>query len=245
LRAIALIHDETSALINLLPLLVPLPVYLFYSLYSGNVVMQTTSEFTSKPPNQKSVKQNACWLIVVILSVLMIMTRPYHFASALHLPSASLAVFFLGGFFLKTNKTFWGFFALSVSIDLASSYARGAFGDCITVSYPFLVVGYFALWQTGKWCFFNEDQKNIALGVTKNIVGLFIASSIAFFTSNASYYFISGKFPDLSWMQYSTRVAKYYFPYIQSPFLYVILGLAIYCIFSQIKLLKSGQINVK
>ena len=199
--------------------------------------MQTTSEFTSKTSNQKSVKQTAYWLIVVILSVLMIMTRPYHFASALHLPSASLAVFFLGGFFLKTNKTFWGFFALSVSIDLASSYARGAFGDCITVSYPFLVVGYFALWQTGKWCFFNVD--------TKNIVGLFIASSIAFFTSNASYYFISGKFPDLSWMQYSTRVAKYYFPYIQSPFLYVILGLAIYCIFSQIKLLKSDQINVK
>ncbi|NQZ86428.1 MAG: hypothetical protein HRT54_02470 [Colwellia sp.] len=206
--------------------------------------MKTAGQLTYTPSNQESVKQKFYW-IIFLLSVLMIMTRPYHFASALHLPSATLAVFFLGGFFLKTNKIFWGFFALTVSIDLASSYERGAFGDCITVSYPFLVVGYFALWQTGKWCFFSVGQTNIALSVTKNIVGLFIASSFAFFTSNASYYFISGKFPDLSWLQYSTRVAKYYFSYIQSPFLYVILGLAIYCIFSQIKLLKSEKINVK
>ncbi len=209
--------------------------------------MKNTAQFTSRhsDPVNKNVVAKTYWLIFVILSALMLMTRPYHFASALHLPSASLAVFFLGGFFLKTNKTFWGFFALSVSIDLASSYARGAFGDCITVSYPFLVVGYFALWQTGKHCFFNIQQTNIALAMTKNLIGLFIASSVAFFTSNASYYFISGKFPDLSWLQYSTRVAKYYLPYIQSPFLYVALGLGIYCIFGQIQLLKSGQTNVK
>ena len=196
-------------------------------------------------PSQESVTNKTFWPIFIILSVLMIMTRPYHFSSALHLPSASLAVFFLGGFFLKTNKTFWGFFALSVSIDLASSYARGAFGDCITVSYPFLVVGYFALWQTGKWCFFNVAQVNIALAIAKNLAGLFIASSVAFFTSNASYYLISGKFPDLSWLQYSGRVAKYYLPYIQSPFLYVAVALAIYCLFSQIKLLNREQVNIK
>jgi hypothetical protein len=196
-------------------------------------------------PSQESVTNKTFWSIFIILSTLMIMTRPYHFSSALHLPSASLAVFFLGGFFLKTSKTFWGFFALSVSIDLASSYARGAFGDCITVSYPFLVVGYFALWQSGKWCFFTVKQDNIALAISKNFVGLFIASSIAFFTSNASYYFISGKFPDLSWLQYSSRVAKYYLPYIQSPFLYVAVALAIYCLFSQIKLLNREQVNIK
>jgi len=209
--------------------------------------MKDTLQLTSRhsDPTNKSGASKTYLLIFAILSALMVMTRPYHFASALHLPSASLAVFFLGGFFLKTNKTFWGLFALSVSIDLASSYARGAFGDCITVSYPFLVVGYFTLWQTGKYCFFNIQQTNIALAITKNLAGLFIASSVAFFISNGSYYFMSGKFPDLSWMQYSTRVAKYYLPYIQSPFLYVILGLAIYCIFGQIKLLKSEKINVK
>jgi len=239
--------DETSAF-NILIVFPGSQSRIFISiLYKGNMVMKNTAQFTSRhsDPVNKNVVPKTYWLIFVILSALMIMTRPYHFASALHLPSASLAVFFLGGFFLKTNKTFWGFFALSVSIDLASSYARGAFGDCITVSYPFLVVGYFALWQTGKYCFFNIQQTNIALAMTKNLIGLFIASSVAFFTSNASYYFISGKFPDLSWLQYSTRVAKYYLPYIQSPFLYVALGLGIYCIFGQIQLLKSGQTNVK
>jgi len=209
--------------------------------------LKNTGTFTARhsDPAQKNVTSKTYWPIFIILSALMIMTRPYHFASALHLPSASLAVFFLGGFFLKTHKTFWRFFALSVCIDLASSYARGAFGDCITVSYPFLVVGYFALWQTGKWCAFNAKQANIALAVTKNLAALFIASSFAFFTSNASYYFISGKFPDLSWLQYSSRVAKYYLPYIQSPFLYVIVALAIYCILTQIKLLKAEQVNAK
>ncbi len=171
--------------------------------------------------------------IYFILALLMIATRPHHFASALHLPSASLAVFFLLGFFKSRHSTFWLFCALSVSIDLASSYARGSFGDCITRSYPFLAVGYYALWYIGQKCYFSLDRfgdKFLALNCFLTLLGLFIASSFAFLTSNGAYYWLSGKFPDLSIAQYTARVSQYYLPYVQSPFLYVVTALLCYII---------------
>ena len=58
-------------------------------------------------------------------------------------------------------------------------------------------------------------------------LALFVASSIAFFISNGSYYTLSGKFPELSWAEYGTRVDKYYFKSISNPVFYVISAVVI------------------
>ena len=73
----------------------------------------------------------------------------------------------------------------------------------------------------------NWQQKAWQLNIIKVALTLFIASSIAFFISNGSYYTLSGKFPDLSWAEYTTRVDKYFFKSISNPTFYVISAIVI------------------
>ena len=97
-----------------------------------------------KSVNQKS-PVSLLIAVFALLTLLMLATRTHHFASLNHLPSASIAIFFLAGMYLRNMKAFWFFYILSVTIDLASSYYRGQFGDCITTSYPALVLSYGAM----------------------------------------------------------------------------------------------------
>jgi len=60
-----------------------------------------------------------------------------------------------------------------------------------------------------------------------------LATSAAFVISNGSFYVLSGRYPDLSWGQYFSRVAMYYPPYVSSALVYMILGYGI------MKLVKS------
>lgn len=161
----------------------------------------------------------------LILALLMLLTRSAHFASSINLPSASLACFFLAGLFIGRYQAWLGLFSLSVVIDLWSSALRGDMSACLSPAYPFLAVGYWLLYHFGKL-----GQQALALTdklkSAATILALcFCAASLAFFTSNGSYYLFSGHFESLSLAQYSERVWQYYLPYIQSPFIY--LGLAL------------------
>lgn len=170
-------------------------------------------------------------LVYALLALLMIATRPYHFASALHLPSASTAIFFILGLLASKHRTFAVFVVLSVSIDLTTSYFRGDLEDCFTASYPFLFVGYYVLWWAGHKSLqlkFDETKLAVAVKTVVAFFNLWLASSIAFLTSNASYYWLSGKFSDMSLSNYAERVAQYYAPYVTNPFGYVAITLMLY-----------------
>jgi len=165
--------------------------------------------------------------IFTLLTILMLATRGHHFSSLNHLTSASTAVFFLAGMYLRNIKVFWFFYILSITMDLASSYYRGQFGDCITTSYPALVLSYGVMFSIGYYARPNWQQSHWQINVVKVALALFIASSIAFFISNGSYYLLSEKFPVLSWAEYTTRVGKYYFKSISNPVFYVISAIVI------------------
>ena len=165
--------------------------------------------------------------IFVVLTFLMLATRTHHFVSLTQLPSASIAVFFLAGMYLRDSKVFWVFYFLSVTIDLASSYYRGQFGDCMTTSYPALVFSYAAMFTVGFYAKPNWLTSAWHINIVKVALALFIGSSIAFFISNGSYYTLSGKFPNLSWLEYSARVDKYYFRSISNPIFYVVSAIVI------------------
>lgn len=179
-----------------------------------------------KSINQKS-PVNLLIAIFALLTLLMLATRTHHFSSLTNLPSASIAIFFLAGMYLRNMKAFWFFYVLSITIDLASSYARGQFGDCITVSYPALVFSYGVMFSIGYYAKPNWKDNTWSINVAKVAIALFIASAIAFFISNGSYYTLSGKFPDLSWAQYTTRVDKYFFKSISNPIFYVVSAIVI------------------
>ena len=179
-----------------------------------------------KSVNQKS-PISLLLAIFAVLTLLMLSTRTHHFATFNSLPSASIAIFFLAGMYLRNMKSFWFFYVLSVTIDLASSYYRGQFGDCITTSYPALVLSYGAMFVTGFYAKPNWQQTAWQFNIIKIALALFVASSIAFFISNGSYYTLSGKFPDLSWAEYGTRVDKYFFKSISNPTFYVVSAILI------------------
>lgn len=171
--------------------------------------------------DQQKLPINLFIAVLAVLSFLMLATRTHHFSSFNHLPSASIAIFFLAGMYLRNIKAFWFFYILTLTIDLASSYYRGQFGDCITTSYPALVLSYGVMFTVGYYTRPNWQQSDWHINIIKVALALFIASSIAFFISNGSYYALSGKFPELSWAEYATRVDKYFFKSISNPIFYV------------------------
>lgn len=177
--------------------------------------------------------QSVALTFYAVLAFLMIATRPYHFATALNLPSASTAVFFICGLLGASHRAFSAFVLLSVLIDLAGSYVRGAFGDCITWTYPLLFVGYYILWWAGHNSMrltLREDSFSLTIKSIFTMAHLWLAASVAFFINNASFYWLSGKFQEPNMVEYLARVTKYYLPSVQKPVFYVVIALLVYVV---------------
>ena len=73
---------------------------------------------------------------------LMIATRFHHFGTALHLPDASMALFFLGGLWPRRHLAFAAFMALAVLLDWVSVSYAGVSDFCVTPAYSFLLPAY-------------------------------------------------------------------------------------------------------
>lgn len=198
----------------------------YFDFHTVNIIYILDHGIVMKSVNQKT-RLSLFVAILATLTLLMLATRTHHFASLNHLPSASIAIFFLAGMYLRNIKAFWFFYILTLTIDLVSSYYRGQFGDCITTSYPALVVSYAVMFTIGFYTRPNWQKSAWQVNIIKVALALFIASSIAFFISNGSYYALSGKFPVLSWAEYATRVDKYFFKSISNPVFYVISAIVI------------------
>lgn len=165
--------------------------------------------------------------IFALLTLLMLATRGHHFSSFDQLPSSSTAIFFIAGMYLRNIKSFWYFYLLSIAIDLTSSYFRGHFSDCLTLAYPALALCYATMFYAGFYSRANWSKHATIFSIVNISIALFIATSVSFILSNGSYYLLSGKFPDLSWTQYSLRVDQYFFRYVTNPIFYVVSAVVI------------------
>jgi hypothetical protein len=170
-----------------------------------------------------NISQNKMVWIASALLLLMALTRYNHFGSAMALPDASYAVFFLGGLFLGRMRGALGILALlMVEAALIDYYAinfRDVSGYCVTSAYSFLVLAYGALWFVGRW---YAPRHNLTF---KGMAGLFMAGaaagSAAFIIANVSFYLLAGYFDRMSVVQYVSSVAQYYLPYVAVAVFYV------------------------
>ncbi|NOQ16605.1 MAG: hypothetical protein GQ581_06060, partial [Methyloprofundus sp.] len=89
---------------------------------------------------------------------------------------------------------------------------------CISPAYVFLIPTYAVLFFAGRYSAQYATLSSRDLGY--QFAYLLIAGSVAFLISNGSFYLLSGKFPELSLIQYAERVAKYYPAYISSTLIY-------------------------
>jgi len=158
------------------------------------------------------------------LALLMAATRFHHFGSALNLPDASVAVFFLAGFLLS----WWWFpaFALfAAGIDYAAIAGAGASGYCVTPAYAFLLPTYAVMTFAGRWA-----RRHRALGLADFAplaAAAVLAAAVAFVVSNGSFYLFSNYFASLSYADYLVRTGRYAIPYISWTLFYVAAGLAV------------------
>jgi hypothetical protein len=182
--------------------------------------------------------------IALLLGLVMVATRYHHFGSAINLPDASLAVFFLIGLYLRPSLFLAGMLVEAGLIDYFAITAGGMSDFCVTPAYGFLIPTYGVMWFAGRWV---AGRIQVRWRSLLPLFGaLFVASSIAFLISNSAFYILSGRFPELSWMQYSERVARYYLPYVTSTFGYVVFAAFVHwasVMINQMRVLRSGRIG--
>ena len=167
--------------------------------------------------------ENRSWMIIAGLVLAMALTRFNHFGSSVALPDASLAVFFLGGLYVSNlPKARWVFAALLVEAALIDCYAITILGTsdwCVTPAYGFLALAYAALWYAGHWF----SPRHTLTG--RNLLGMFtvatVASIFAFVISNVSFFLFSGRYADMSAIEYSSKVVKYLGSYVGVALFYV------------------------
>lgn len=147
-------------------------------------------------------------IIGVVLAVLIIATRGHHFASVNALPSASLAVFFLAGLYLRPTLMFPALLALCASLDFYSINFAGTSGFCVTPAYGFLLPAYGTMWLAGRWfakrCTFNT---NTLLPLVGSVA---VAASVSELFSSGGFYFFGGRYPDPTFAEFLPRLQKYF-----------------------------------
>ncbi len=131
------------------------------------------------------------------LIILMALTRGQHFASVDHLPSASWAVFFLAGIFLRPLWAFPLLFLESVLLDISSLGLSDAGSHWITQAYAMLVPGYASLWYAGRvYARVHVDNlKTLGSLLGCLLVGAFVCNLF----SSGGYYFLSGRLKPHLW----------------------------------------------
>lgn len=138
------------------------------------------------------------WIATGLLALLMLLTRTGHFGDALHLPDASMAVFFLGGFYARRHLPFVVLLALAVIIDWAVIRYAGVSDFCVTAAYAFLPLGYAVLWYGGRWCGRHSRAARMPLLNAWFVAAL--CATFSFLISNGSFYWLGGRMahPDLA-----------------------------------------------
>lgn len=166
--------------------------------------------------------------VALALALLMAATRFHHFGDLTHLPDASLAVFLLGGFYLRGLRAFVCYLAEAALIDYLAIAYGGVSDWCVTPAYAFLIPTYGSVWFAGLW---YARRSSFEWRTAGPLLGALLAGvSAAFLISNGSFYLLAGYFSDMSWTEYAARVAKYYPPYLSGALMYVVLAAGVHAL---------------
>jgi hypothetical protein len=168
--------------------------------------------------------------IVATLALLVAATHGHHFGSALHLPPATWAVFFLAGFYVRRAWLFAALLAEVVLIDYVAVTAGGVSAFCLSPAYGFLLPAYGALWLAGRW---YANRYRFAWNTLPALGASWLAGvALAEIFSSGGFYFFSGRFADTSLTEFGSRLLMY-FPYsLQSFAFWMAIAVAVHVVFS-------------
>jgi len=167
--------------------------------------------------------------IGIALTALMIATRGHHFASLEHLPSASWAVFFLAGLYLRPLWIFPALLALAGFLDYAAITWGGVSSFCVSPAYAMLLPAYGALWLAGRWyakryCFEWSTVMPLSLAVVAG-------TTVCELLSSGAFYFFSGRFVDTTFVEFGARLIKYFPGSLQAALFYIAIAAMTHTLF--------------
>jgi hypothetical protein len=168
--------------------------------------------------------------LFAVFAAFMIVTRYHHFGDALHLPDASMALFFLGGLFLcgrtgGDHLRFAALMALAVVIDMVAVGFAGVSAYCITPSYAALLPAYAVLWYAGSMIASRHAVEPKAMLRTVGVA--LVAATLSFAISNGAFYWFGGRYAHPHVAEYVARFLQWGPLFVRTTMLYVVVALAL------------------
>lgn len=143
------------------------------------------------------------------LVALMLTTRGHHFPSIKHwLPTASWAIFFLAGVYLRPIIMLPVLFGVAAAIDYFAITVGGVSAFCVSPAYIALVPAYGALWLAGRW-YARHAQLTFAT-LLPLVTAVLVGTALCELISSGSFYFFSGRFAEPTISEFAQRFAHYF-----------------------------------
>ncbi len=160
--------------------------------------------------------RNPSLRIVLPLAALLALTRYHYFAAV---PDATLAVFLLAGFYLRSPWWLGLFIAEAAVVDYVAITYAGVSNWCVTPAYALLIPAYAIPWLGGR---LYHRLHRWEWRTLLPLLGVVLASvTAAFLVADGSFYLLSGYFPEQSWSGYASHFAVYYPYYLLGTSVYV------------------------
>jgi len=166
----------------------------------------------------------------LLLAALMAATRSHHFASALHLPDASWAVFFLAGALLPGWLPLAALLALAATVDYLAISFGGVSAFCVSPAYVALLPAYGALYAAGRW--YARRHRATLRSLLPFSGAALVGMTLCELLSSGAFYFFSGRFAAPTLAEFGARLARY-FPYaLEGMALYLGTAVIVYAAFT-------------
>ncbi|NDU85004.1 MAG: hypothetical protein G3H99_00085 [Ferrovum sp.] len=161
--------------------------------------------------------------LFLVLAVVFMVTRNHQWTPVLHLPDASLAVFFLAGMLLASRWAFPALCLLGASVDAWAITQGGVSSYCVTPAYALLLPASATLWLSGRLCA-RLSLKHLRDGFALSL-GVCLATLGAELFSSGGFYFLSGRFPHPTVFGFLPRLLQYSPAVIGATVCYVVIGM--------------------
>ena len=176
----------------------------------------------------RSLSGSRFTLLFAALVLMMVSTRFKHFGDMLHLPDASMAIFFVGGLILRKHWAFAVFVLLAVALDEVSIHYAGISDFCVTVAYAFLPLAYAVLWYGGRW--YSSRLRADAWPLIGAWCVALLSTSLSFAVSNGSFYWLGGRYATPHIAEYLERLWQWGPLFVGTTLGYVTVALLAYAV---------------